>query len=598
MGKPTNMTWQAILTLITIVGMLVTLVSTKIATDLVLVGTVSLLFTFGVIDFGQAFGGFANEGMLTVAVLFVVASALRETGAINSIVEPLLGRPKSVLSAQLRMMFPVAAFSAFVNNTPIVAMLVPVIGDWAKKNRISPSKLMIPLSYATILGGTCTVVGTSTNLIVNGLLMDYDDGRQGLSLFAIAPVGIPAMIVGLLYLAFFSRWLLPERKPPVSRLDDPREYIVEMMIEVGSPLEGKTIEQAGLRHLPGMYLVEIAREDELLPAVSPTEKLRGGDRLVFAGIVETVVDLQKIRGLVPATDQVFKLNAPREQRCLVEAVVSNSHPLLNKTIRDGKFRTVYDAAIIAVMHDGERVRKKIGDIILKAGDTLLLEADPSFVEKHRNTRDYFLVSTIQDSAPPRHDRAWLSLGILLGMVIVAGLGWLSMFNAALLAAGAMLASGCISMNVARRSIAWEVLVAIGASFGIGKALEVSGGAEFIANNLISMAGSHPWVALGMLYFVTLIFTEILSNNAAAVLVFPLAMATALTLEVSSMPFIITIMMAASAGFATPMGYQTHLMVYGPGGYHYTDYVKIGVPLDILIGIVTVTLAPLIWPFTG
>lgn len=590
------MTWQAAFSMATIVVMLVTLVTTKIATDLVLVGTVAVLFTFGIVDFGQAFGGFANEGMLTVAVLFVVASALRETGAINSIVEPLLGRPKSVFLAQVRMMFPVAVFSAFVNNTPIVAMLVPVIGDWAKKNRISPSKLMIPLSYATILGGTCTLVGTSTNLIVNDLVVK--SGKPSMHLLDIAPVGVPAMIFGLAYLALVSRWLLPERKPPVSRLEDPREYIVEMMVEPASALEGKTIEQAGLRHLPGMYLVEISRDDEIIPAVAPDEKLRGNDRLVFAGIVETVVDLQKIRGLIPATDQVFKLNAPREQRCLVEAVVSSSHPLLNKTIRDGKFRSVYDAAIIAVMHDGERVQKKIGDIVLKAGDTLLLEAHPAFIEKHRNTRDYFLVSGIEGSSLPRHNRAWISLAILLGMILAAGMEWLSMFNAALLAAGALLASGCISMGSARRSVEWEVLIAIGASFGIGKALEVSGGADYVAQHVISAAGGQPWISLGLVYLVTLIFTEVLSNNTAAVLVFPLAMSTAASLGVSPMPFVMTIMMAASAGFATPMGYQTHLMVYGPGGYHYSDFVRIGLPLDILIGIVTVALAPLIWPFTG
>jgi len=590
-----HMGTDAWVTIAAIIGMLGLLVFSPIAVDLILVGTIAILFTAGVVDAAQAFSGFSNEGVLTVAVLFIVAHGLHETGAISFIVGPLLGRPKSVFMAQARMMFPVAAFSAFVNNTPIVAMMVPVINDWSKKNGISPSKLMIPLSYATILGGACTLVGTSTNLIVNGLLMNHTRG-PGLSMFAIAPLGAICAAVGLIYILAVSRWLLPDRKPPISHLSDPREYIVEMLVQPGSTLDGKTIGQAGLRHLPGMYLVEIQRAGEILPAVAPDERLRGRDRLIFAGVVETVVDLRKIRGLVPATDQVFKINGPRSQRCLIEAVVSDSHPGLGKTVRDGQFRTLYNAAIIAVMQHGERLRMKIGDVVLQAGHTLLLEAHPSFVEQHRNSRDFFLISPLEGSAPPRHDRAWASLAILLGMVIAAGTGFMSMFNASLIAAGFMIVTRCCTAEDARRSISWQVLIAIGASLGIGRALDVSGAADAISQSLIAMAGNKPWLTLAIIYLATMLFTEVLTNNAAAVLMFPLAMSSAESLGVSYLPFIIAIMIAASAGFATPLGYQTHLMVYGPGSYRYTDFIKIGLPLDILVGIVTVAIAPLLWPF--
>ena len=249
-------------------------------------------------------------------------------------------------------------------------------------------------------------------------------------MFDITWVGVPAAIVGCAYIVLTSRWLLPDRRPAISPQDDPREYTVEMLVEPDSPLVGKTIEAAGLRHLPGVFLAEIDRDGIVLPAVSPQERLRGGDRLVFVGIVESVVDLQQIRGLVPATDQVFKLAEPRPERCLIEAVVSNTCPLVGKTIRDGRFRTVYNAVVVAVARNGERLQKKIGDIVLRPGDTLLVEAHPSFVDQQRNSRDFFLVSRLEDSNPPRHERALVAVAILVGMVAAVTFDWLSMLKAA------------------------------------------------------------------------------------------------------------------------------------------------------------------------
>jgi di/tricarboxylate transporter len=589
------MEWQGWATVGVVAAAMVLMALGRVGADFVLLGALTVLLTLGVLEPAQALAGFANEGMLTVAVLFVVAAGMRDTGAMGLLAQRILGRPRSATQAQLRLMLPTAAMSAFMNNTPLVAVMLPVVDDWAKKTRIAASKLMIPLSYATILGGLCTLIGTSTNLVVNGLLVGQAR-RPGLGMFDVAWVGLPCCAAGLAYILVFGRRLLPDRRPALDTRGDPRQYTVEMLVEPGSALVGQTIEGAGLRHLPGLFLVEIDRDGEVLPAVAPRERLRGNDRLVFAGVVESVVDLQKIRGLKPATNQVFKLDAPRAERCLIEAVVSNSCPLVGRTIRESRFRTVYNAAVIAVARNGERVQKKIGDIVVQVGDTLLLEGHPSFLDQHRNSRDFFLVSRVEKSEPLRHERAWAALAILAGMVVAAAAGWLSMLNAALLAAALMVLTRCCSGTAARQSVDVEVLLVIAASFGMGQAMHVSGAAGVIATALIGTAGSSPWLALAVVYGVTMVFTELMSHNAAAVLVFPIALATAAALGVSFMPFVMAIMMAASCGFATPIGYQTNLMVYGPGGYRFGDYLRFGGPLDLLMWAVTVLVAPLVWPF--
>ncbi len=589
------MGWDAWFTLLVVVFCFGLLAYNRFAPDTVLMAGLTLLLVSGILTPQEALGGLANEGMVTVGVLYIVVTGLRETGGIAWIVESVLGRPKSLSSAQIRLMGPVAALSAFLNNTPVVAMFIPAVDDWAKRYRLSVSKLMIPLSFAAIAGGTCTLIGASTNLVVNGLLISQTDLPR-LGLFEIAWLGLPTTLVVLLYVMGLSRWLLPERRPPISPFADAREYTVEMLVEPGSPLVGKSIEAAGLRQLPGMYVIEIDREGQVIPAVSSQERLRANDRLVLAGIIESVVDLQKIKGLKPATDQIFKLNAPRQERSLIEAVVSNSGPLVGKSIREGRFRTHYNAAVIAVARNGERINKKIGDIVLRPGDTLLLEAHPSFVEQQRNSRDFFLVSHLEDARPLRHERALVAVVIMGFMVMTVALGWLSMLKAAMLAAGFMLITRCTTEQIARRAVDWQVLVVIAASFGIGTALQSTGAAQAVAQSLISTAGGLPWLALALVYLVTALFTSLATNNAAAVIMFPIALATAENLGVNVLPFVMTIMIAASASFATPIGYQTNLMVYGPGGYRFADYLRIGIPLTGLVGVTTVLIAPLVWSF--
>ncbi len=553
----------------------------------------------------QGVGGFSSEAMLTVAVLFVVVAGLTQTGAMLMATRGIIGQPKSDLAAQFRLLFPVMGLSTFLNNTPCVAMFMPVVDDMCKKYKLSPSKLYLPLSYASVFGGCCSKIGTSTNIVVATLITEaIKSGRLAanfpeMGMFDITWVGVPAALIGIAFIMATSKWLLPDRKPAISLSDDPRQYTVEMIVQPGGPVVGQTIEEAGLRHLPGLFLAEIERGESILPAVSPNERLQADDRLIFVGIVESVVDLQKTRGLLPATNQVFKLNDPRTQRCLIEAVVSDRCPIAGKTIRDGQFRTRYDAAVLAVARSGERINAKIGDIVLQSGDTLLLEAHRSFEAKMRNRSDFFLVSSVQNSTPPRHEKAMLAFGILVIMVLLNGFELLDLVPAALLAAGAMILTKCCTAREARESLEIEVLITIGASFGIGKALEMSGAAKYLADGLINATqamGGGPWAVLGAVYFATMILTELITNNAAAVLVFPIAVSAAQMLNVNPMPFIMSIMVASSAGYATPTGYQCNLMVMGPGGYRFSDYLRIGIPLDLLYMAVTVALAPLIWPF--
>jgi di/tricarboxylate transporter len=589
------MTFEIATTLAVLTVVIAALIFLRAAPDLILMGGLTLLLVFGIIDPKQALEGFANEGLITVAVLFVVAEGMRQTGGLSFLGQRLLGKPKSLPAVQAKIMLPSALMSAFMNNTPVVAMTLPVLDDWAKKFRVSVSHLFLPLSYSAILGGMCTLVGTSTTLVVNGLLME-ETGGTGLQMFEIAWIGVPAAIVGLIYILLSARWLLPERKPAITQLDDPREYTVEMIVEPNSPLVGKRIEEAGLRHLPGMYLMEIDREGHVLAAVSSRERIRANDRLVFVGIVESVVDLQKIPGLKPATDQLFKLDAPRAERCLIEAVVSSSCPFIRMTIREARFRSHYNAAVIAVARNGQRVQSKIGDIQLLPGDTLLLEAHPGFVELQRNSRDFFLVSRVEDSTPPRHERAWIARTILVVMVFVVALGVLSILKAAMLAAGLMILTRCCSGSEAKRSVDWGVLIAIAGGLGIGQAMKTSGAAEQIAGLLIGMAGENPLAVLAVIYCVTMVFTNLITAKAAAVLFFPIAVATAGNLEVDLMPFAMAVIVASAASFATPIGYQTNLMVYGPGGYRFSDYLRIGSPLSLIIFALTIGIVPYIWPF--
>ncbi|NNC23946.1 SLC13 family permease [Salinisphaera sp. USBA-960] len=590
------MTLSAWFTLAVLLATLTLLATTSIATDVALAAALLILLLTGIITPAQAFSGFSNPGVITIAALFIVVAGLQDTGVTQMLASRLLRRPRSLRHAQFQIMPPATLLSAFVNNTPVVAALIPAINNWCRRHGLPASQLMMPLSFAAILGGTCTLIGTSGNLLVNALMIEQ--GLGGLGMFELAWIGVPVAIAGLVFIIWAAKWLLPSRGAAITEFDNPREYSVEMQVEPDGPLPGKTIAQAGLRRLPGMFMAEIERDGHILPAVSPTQPLQADDRLLFVGIVDSVVDLQKLRGLTPANDQVHELEAPKRQRVLVEAVVSDICPLNGQTVRESNFRSRYNAAVLAVARNGERLHRKIGDIQLQAGDTLLLETRPSFIQQQRHSRDFFLVSQIENSTPPEHHKSALALAVVAAMVVVVTLGLLPILKASLAAAAGMLLLRCCTITSARRALDWPLFIAIAAALGLGAAVRETGLAAMLAEGFLTLAGTQAYAAMAVIYTCTVLISAVVTNNAAVVIMFPIAASMAASLGASVTPFAITVIMGASASFMTPIGYQTNLMVYGPGGYRFGDFTRLGLPLTVLVGTVSVVLIPLIWPLGG
>jgi di/tricarboxylate transporter len=412
-------------------------------------------------------------------------------------------------------------------------------------------------------------------------------------MFTLAKAGLPVALAGLIFVIFTGRWLLPVKRDQTPISDDPREYTMWMKVEASSPIVGKTIEDAGLRHLTGLFLTAIDRDDEHLVAVGPDQVLRAGDRLGFAGVIESVVDLQQIPGLRPDTEQTEKLSTRHHQRRLIEAVISQSSPLVGKSVREGDFRNRYHAVIIAVHRAGERINMKIGDIVLKPGDTLLLEAPHDFTDLHRNSSAFYLVSELHDSPRPRWSLTWIALLILAGLVIGATTGWLDIMTASLCAAMLMVLTRCCTGTQGRQAVDWQVLIVIGSAFGIANAMLKTNLAGDLADVILNWSSSMG--LRGMLagvYVLTVLLTSVMTNNAAAALIFPIALAAAQSGDHPVMPFAACIAIGASSSFLTPIGYQTNMMVMGPGGYSWLDFLRFGGPLTILCGVVCVLVAPL------
>lgn len=578
--------------------------------DVVLLGALVLSAAVGIVSPEEALMGFSNSGLLTVAGLFVVAAAMRETGALDSMGRLMLGRIRTERGVILRMAIWVPAISAFLNNTPIVAMFIPVLNQWCRNNSISPSRLLMPLSYLAILGGTCTLIGTSTNLVVNGMMVnaaehapELEQSLRPMGFFELGYVGLPYAIVGIVYLTFVGGRLLPQRKDFMERLEETsREYLVNMRIDAGCPLIGQQVEAAGLRHLTGLFLIEIYRDGRVISPVGPREELEEEDVLTFTGVVDSIVELERIPGLMPIADESYITEAAeRRYQMLAEAVVSPASPLIGKTIRDANFRAMYNAAVVAVSRGGQRLKGRVGDIVLRAGDTLLLQVGSHFHDAHRNNPDFLLVSGVQESRAVRHEKAALSMGLLVLLVIFLAFGFFGdTAIAALLIAMVMIASRCISASQARQSLDWRTLITIAAALGLGKAL-VNSGLVGVVTDAVGGAidGTGPWapyLMLAAVYLLTAMITEMVTNNAAAALMFPFGVAMAVSLDVDPRPYAMAVTFAASAAFVTPLGYQTNLMVYGPGGYKFTDFVRVGLPLSLVLLVIATFLIPTVWPF--
>lgn len=591
------MGWQAWFSLALTITALLSLTFTRIGAHLVMMGILTLLSVFGILTPAEALEGFSNAGMITVAAMFVVAAGIHASGGIDLLVHNLLGNPGSVRLALARIFLPIPLLSAFLNNTPVVATMIPALHAWSRKIDIAPSKLMIPLSYCTILGGTLTMIGTSTNLVVNGQYQALT-GSPGFSLFSITAVGLPVALAGLVFmLIFFPGWL-PSRKDSTP-FENMREFTLEVAVAHGGPLVGKTVEQAGLRNLKRIYMIEIERDGTIITAVPSEEILHGGDRLVFAGDTEAISDLLRINGIVPSAENNYpsSLTQERPERRLVEAVVSPHCDAVGQAIRDMRFRDRYGAAVLAVARNGERVAGNLGSIELEAGDTLLLEARPAFVSRQRYNKEFLLINDLETETP-RHEKAWLAWGILIAVVFAAGLDLISMLNAALIGAGAMIITGCCSVGQAEKSLDLTVLITIAASFALGSALQKTGVAAALAENIVTLSGGSPWLLLVLTYLAISLLTEMITNNAAALIMLPIVLEMTEKAQLNQEPFVFAVMMAASASFATPLGYQTNLMVYGPGGYRFSDFLRVGIPMNLLIGAITLIILLVGWPLTG
>jgi di/tricarboxylate transporter len=588
------MNWQAWVTLAVIIGTIYLLMRDVVAPAIAVLGSVITLLTLGIITPAQAFGGFSNAAPITVAALYVVARAVEKTAALQPILQGTLGRAKQHRAGLARLLFPVAGSSAFLNNTPIVAMLIPQVSEWAERRQKPVSWFLMPLSFAAILGGCITLIGTSTNLVVAGLMQDA--GHAPLGMFELTPIGLPLALAGVLFLVLFAPILLPDRRPPRESYEEElRQFVIRMRVQERGGLGGRTVEEAGLRHLQGVFLGEIEREGQAIAPVGPEAVLADGDLLTFAGRVDLVLDLQNTRGLA-AAESVHAADFDGTNHTFFEAVVSEASPLAGRTLREVNFREHYQAAVLAIHRAGERVAEKLGTVRLRAGDTLLLLADNGFRRRWRDRSDFLLVSRLGGSLPVGSRKAWLVGAITAAIVILAGTGLIPILQSALLGAIALVVLGVLSPQEAKASVDLDVIVVIAAAFGLGAAMTASGLAEVIANGLIAVFSG--WGGLGVLLGVvvaTALFTEIITNNAAAVLMFPIAMKAAEGMALDPRGFAIGVTIAASASFLSPLGYQTNTMVYGPGGYHFGDYARLGIPLNLLVIVVCVLLIPIFWP---
>ena len=575
------MSLAAWVTLAVVIAMIVALARDWVSPPTGVMGAVIVLLVGGVVTPAQAFGGFANAAPITVAALYVLAAAVTKTGLLQPVLVQVLGRRGSRRGSLLRLCVPVAGASAFLNNTPIVAMLAPQVTNWAAGRNESPSRYLIPLSFATILGGTVTLIGTSTNVLVSGLL--EASGQPPLGMFELTPVALPVAVVGVVLIVLLAPVVLPDRKPAREQLSTGiRDFVVGMRVEAGGPVDGLTIEQAGLRHLQGVFLVEIERHGEAVAPVAPTTVLQGEDLLTFVGRADLVVDLHARRGLISAEAKHLEhFNTARHT--FFEAVVGAESPLVGKNIRELGFRGRYQAAVVAVHRAGQAIRAKLGDVRLRLGDTLLLLADPGFQERWRDRPDFLLMSRLGGAAPAVTRKRWIVALTGVAVVIVAGTGILPILQSALLAAVVLVAVGVLSPAEARGAVDMNVIVVIGASFGLGAAIESSGLARRFASYLVTALGSFGEVGL-LLAIATacVVLNEAITNNATAALMFPIAMNVAAEMGHVARLFAVVTAIAASASFLTPIGYQTNTMVYGLGGYRFADYVRLGAPLTVTV----------------
>jgi len=581
------------ITIVTVLAMFTVLIFTKIRADVVFLAAIGILLVAGVVDEKEAFSGFSSSSTVIVGVLFIVLAGLMHTGVLNWIVKHLLGQPKKYSGAIVRMMFPVAALSSFLSNTTVVALFVGIVKMWSKKLGISPSKLLIPLSYASGMGGVCTLIGTPPNLIISGLYTDQTG--QTMIILSITIPGIFCLIVGIISV-IAMRKLLPDRKAPESAFEDASEYTVEFLVPSDSKYIGQSISAAGLDSVKGGSLIEIIRFDNVV--VSPVlsdEPIMGGDRLVFSGQIDELLDLKKSHNLSSVDNSVFSTKAGRHRQ-LKTAYITFGSSLINTTISESNFEKNNNVTLVAVSRRGVRIDRSPREVVLQAGDTLLLECSPKM--KVGESRIFSQVHFFDSEQVANiGGKTLLSSLIMIAMVALSAANVLSMMNCAILAAFAMLIFKCCNVDQAMKAINWDILMVFAGSVVLGLALQKTGIAEKMAYGILNICGSSPLLVMTAVCLVATFVTEFISNTAAGAIFAPIMYQAAAKLGYDPFPFLIALMISVSSSFATPIGSPTHMLVYGPGGYRFSDFFKIGFFMNIIILAANIFIVHLVYPFT-
>ena len=581
------------ITIATVLTMFTVLLFTKLRADLVFLGAISILFVTGVLSAKEAFSGFSSTSVVIIGVLFVVVAGLTHTGVLQWIVKHLLGQPKTYSKAVVRLMLPVAVLSSFLSNTTVVALFVGIVKMWAKKLNVSPSKLLIPLSYASGMGGVCTLIGTPPNLIISGLYAE--NTGQTMNVLATTIPGLFCLFVGVLSI-IAMRKLLPDRKAPEAAFESTSDYTVELLVPSDNPHIGQTIAKAGLNDVRGGSLIEVVHFDDITTPVPDDEIIMGGDRLVFAGQIDEILDLKKSHGFVNADHHIFTMSEVDTDRQLRTAYVNFGSSLINTKIGGSSFEKDNNMILVAVARRGKRIDESPRDVVLQAGDTLLLECPPNV-----NVQTDHLSSQLQffDSAqvPNIGKKTFISTTIMIAMVVLSALNVIPLLQCAFLAAMAMLLLRCCNVDQAMKAINWEILMVFAGSVVLGVAIQKTGIAERLAFGILDVCGTNPIVVMTAICFVGTFITEFISNTAAGAMFFPIMYQAAEKLGYEPYPFLIALMVSVSSSFATPIGSPTHMLVYGPGGYRFSDFMRIGLLMNLIILAANILIVNIIYPLT-
>ncbi len=584
---------NAWITIATVLTMFSVLLFTKLRADLVFLGAIAVLFVTGVLDTKEAFSGFSSSSVVIIGVLFVVVAGLTHTGVLQWIVKHLLGQPDSYSKAVVRLMLPVAALSSFLSNTTVVALFVGIVKMWSKKLNVSPSKLLIPLSYASGMGGVCTLIGTPPNLIISGLYVESTG--NAMNVLATTIPGLFCLFIGILSV-IAMRKLLPDRNAPESAFESTTDYTVEFLVPSDNPFIGQTIGEAELVNVNGGTLIEIVHYDEMVSPASQDELVMGGDRLIYAGQIDELLELRETHKLVNADHYVFTISEVDNSRQLKTAYVNFGSSLINKKIKNLTFEKDNNMALVAVARRGKRINLSPREVVLQAGDTLLLDC-PAKV----NINTSQLASQLQFFDSPQVPNigkgTLISTSIMIAMVVLSALNIIPLLQCAFLAAMAMLIFRCCSVDQAMKSINWEILMVFAGSVVLGVAIQKTGIAERLAFGILDVCGTNPIVVMTAICLVGTFITEFISNTAAGAMFFPIMYNAAEQLGYEPYPFLIALMVSVSSSFATPIGSPTHMLVYGPGGYRFSDFMRIGLLMNFIILAANILIVNIVYPLT-